>query len=149
MRRGRLYLDDMGAELSRDLCCVGADVDGGLTLARQVAAAWIGPDYHSEPIRLRLDGHLGDVAHLVIGRVRARINRIADRRTAEPERVLDIGRNGLARILLEARHAVGVVELQDRRNAPSKGVGAGFEKAERCGISRKPSVESQLVMVMR
>src|SRR5271155_5553347 len=52
--------------------------------SRQVAAARIGPDHDSETIRLRLGRHLGDVAHLVIGRIRARIDRVAV--AAQPSR---------------------------------------------------------------
>ena len=54
-----------------------------------VAAARIGPDHDGEAVRLGLLGHLADLLHhleLVVG---AGIDREADRRAAEPQRVLD------------------------------------------------------------
>ena len=41
----RLDLDDVGAELTRDLGGVGDDVDGGLAVLGQAAAPRVGPDH--------------------------------------------------------------------------------------------------------
>src|ERR1700751_265299 len=46
----RLDLDDMRAELRGDLSGIGAHVDRGLALARQVATARVGPDHDGQPI---------------------------------------------------------------------------------------------------
>src|ERR1700730_16567764 len=145
----RLDLDDVRAELGGYLRGIGADVDRGLALARQVAAARIGPDHDGQPMSLGLAGHLGDVAHLVMGSVRAGIDRVTDRGAPQPQRVLDVAGDRLRRVFLETRHAVGVVELEDGRDPPGKGVCPGFDKAEPRGIGRKAGLKRKLIMVMR
>src|SRR5439155_21523089 len=115
---GRLELGDMSTELWGELRRIGADIDRRLALARQVAAARIGPDYHREAVRLRLEPHLGDLFELPVSGVRAGIDRKTDCRGAEPQRVLDAGRHRLVGGLLLARQAVGAVGLQDQRNLP-------------------------------
>ena len=52
MRGRRLDLDDMRAELGGDLCGIGADVDRGLALTRQVAAARVGQITTARPYDL-------------------------------------------------------------------------------------------------
>ena len=62
---------------------------------------------------------------------------------------LTLAGDRLVGVFLGARQAVGVVELEDQRDLPGKGAGAGLDKAERRGIGDEPGLDRQLEVVMR
>src|SRR5262249_4675338 len=66
VRRRRLHLDDVRAQLAGDLGRVGDDVDRRLTLLRERRAARVRPHHDGEAFRLRL---AREVADLLVHRV--------------------------------------------------------------------------------
>src|SRR5712671_4998024 len=71
----RLDLDDVRAELGGDLRRIGADVDRGLALLRQAAAARVAPDDDREADRLGRLGQLPQLHVHLVAEAAARIDR--------------------------------------------------------------------------
>src|SRR5262245_13102521 len=144
----RLDLDDVRAELSCDLGRVGADVDRGLALLAQRAAARIAPHDDRETGRLRL---FGDRAQLHVHRVAlvaARIDREADRGATEAQRVVDRTRDRGLRVR-SAVQRVAVVQLQDQRDAARVLARTAFEETERRCIRVAAGGDRELEMIVR
>jgi hypothetical protein len=150
VRRRRLHLDDVRAELARDLRGVRAHVDGGLAVLRDAGAARVRPHDDRKTLPLRLFGEITDLpVHLVAER-RGRVDREADRDAAEPERLVDAAREGRTRIGA-AVERVGVVELQDERDLAGEVGCRGLDEAERrrvrvaAGVDREAEVVARIV----
>src|SRR6185312_8237038 len=79
----RLDLDDVRAELRRDLRRVTADVDRGLAVLGDAGAARVGPDDGWKSNRFGLQDELAESFVHLVARARAGINRVADGRAAE------------------------------------------------------------------
>ena len=142
----RLDLDDVGADQGGDLRRIRGDVDCRLALFRQVAAARIGPHHDHQADRLRLARELANFLDQLVLIFRAGINREADRRTAETQRVLDRGRH---RLVLDHRMAVGIVHLENGRDRAGKTIGARLDHPERRRIGAETGIDRELIMVMR
>src|SRR3546814_12685378 len=109
---------------------VGADVDRRVAVLGQIAAARVGPEHDGEADRASLQGDLAnllDHLELVFG---ARIDREADRGTAEAQRVIDRGGD---RLILGDGVGIRAVRLENQRDGPGKRVGCGLALAAWCG----------------
>src|SRR6185295_4123233 len=85
----RLDLDDVRAELGRDLSAVGDDVDAELAVLGDAGAARIGPNDDDEALALGLERDLAKVLVHAVAGARARVDRVPDADAAEAERVFD------------------------------------------------------------
>src|SRR5437870_170448 len=148
VRRRRLHLDDVGAELAGDLGRVGDHVDRGLALLRDARPARVGPDDHGEALALGLVPELADLAVHLVARRRGGVDGEADRAAAQAERIVDAARDGGARVGA-AGESVGVVELQDERDLARELGGAGLEEAERSRVGVAARRERQLEVIAR
>src|SRR3546814_13583389 len=78
--------------------------------------------------------------------LRPRIDGEADRRTAEPQRIVDAARH---RLIARGRPAIRRIDLEDGRQLPRETVRPRLDHAERRGIGRHPRIERELVVIMR
>src|SRR6185312_16052444 len=100
VRAWQLDLNDIGAELRRDLRCVGHHVERGLALLADSRAARVRPYHHGETMRLRFFSDLLELLiHLAPSR-RAGINRKTDRSASQAERVVNAAGHGRKRVFL-------------------------------------------------
>src|SRR3989475_283549 len=111
----QLHLDDVGAQLGRDLRRIGDDVERRLAFLTDLAAAGIGPDYERQAMPL---GFFPDLAGLLVHVLAVRrpgIDGEPHRHTAEPQRVAHAARDRRRWVLVLMEDIV-VVQLQDQRN---------------------------------
>src|SRR5438445_8660866 len=111
----QLHLDDVGAQLGRDLRCIGDDVERRLAFLADLAAAGIGPDHERQAVPF---GFFPDLAGLFVHALAVRRSGIdgePHRHAAEPQRVAHAARERRDRVLLLIEDIV-VVQLQDQRN---------------------------------
>jgi hypothetical protein len=84
VRGRRLDLDDVGAEQAGAVRGVGDDVERGLAVLRELAAARVRPDHGRQADLARLRDQLADLAVHLVAVAGAGIDGEADRRAAEP-----------------------------------------------------------------
>ena len=142
----RLDLDDVGAGECGHVRGVGHHVERGLALLRERAAARIGPDDHSKPVRLRLRRQLADLLDHLVLMIGGGIDGETDRRTAEPERVADRPRH---RLIHGRAEGVGVVDLEDGRDRAGKAVGTRLDHAERARKRVQTGVDGEPPVIVR
>ena len=142
----RLDLDDVGAEQGGHMGGVGADIHRRLARLVELAAARVGPHDDGEADRLGLLGHRPDLLHHLVLVLGARIDREADRRAADAQRILHRAGDGL---VLVGRQRIGRVELEDGRDGAGEGVGAGLERTQGRRIGVQPGVDRELVVIVR
>src|SRR6185437_580477 len=82
MRRRQLHLDDVRAELSRDLDGIADHIDPGFAFLAQARSAWIGPDDDREPVALCFLGVSAELSIHFKLMCRSRIDREAHRAAA-------------------------------------------------------------------
>jgi len=145
---GRLHLDEVRAELRRDLRGVGHDVDRRLALLRDARAARVGPDHDREAHGLGFLGELADLLVHLVSHARGRVDGEADRGAAEAQRVAHAAGDRRARVV-PAVEGVRVVQLEDGRNAARELRGAGLEEAEGRGVGVAAGVDRELEVVAR
>src|SRR5881628_2085418 len=146
VRRRRLHLDDVRAQLAGDLRRVGDHVDCRLALLGDARAARVGPDDHGEALALGLVGQLADLAVHLVARRRGGIDGEADRAAPEAEGI--VGAAGDRRAWVAAAgEAVGVVELQDERDLARELRRPGLEEAERRRVGVAARRQRQLEVV--
>jgi hypothetical protein len=132
----QLDLDDVRAQQRGDLRGIGGDVDRRLAVLRHALAARVGPDHRGDALGRGLLAHGADLLEHLQRAIRAGIDGEADRRAAQPERVVDAGGDGLV-LAGAARHQrIGAVGLEDGGDLPGEGVGAGLDHAQGCGDRR-------------
>src|SRR6185437_544579 len=79
MRRRQLHLDDVRAELRRDLDGIADNVDSRFAFLAQARSTRIGPDDDREPVALRLLGVSAELSVHFELVCRSRVDREADR----------------------------------------------------------------------
>jgi hypothetical protein len=130
VRRRRLDLHDVRAELASDVRGVRADIERGLAVLRELAAARVRPDHGGQAHVARLGDQVTDLLVHVVAEAGARINREADRGAAEAQRIFHAA--GHRRVRLRgAAERVAVVDLEDHRQASGVLVRDAFDEAER------------------
>ena len=145
----RLHLDEVRAELRGDLRRVGARRRSrSRPPSRCRSRAGRTRPRPPRPTRLRLLGELADLPVHLVARGRAGVDREADRRAAEAQRVADAARDRRARVGA-AEERVGVVELEDQRDVAGELGGARLEEAERRRVGVAAGVDRELEVVAR
>src|SRR2546428_328648 len=148
VRRRRLHLDDVRAQLAGNLRRVGDHVDRRLAFLGDARASRVGPDDHGEALALGLVGQLADLAVHLVARRRGGIDGEADRAATEAEGI--VGAAGDRRAWVAAAgEAVGVVELQDERDLARELRRPGLQEAGRRRVGIAARRERQLEVVGR
>ena len=147
-RGGRLDLDDIGAELRRDLRRVCDHVERGLALLADAGAARVRPDDERQAVGL---GFFANRARLLVHRLflrRAWVDRQTNRGGAEPQSILDAGGHRWRGIFFVVENVV-VINFQDERNLASILGDSRFEESERRRERVASRVDGELKVIAR
>src|SRR5712691_8177718 len=142
----QLHLDDVGAQLSRDLGRIGDDVERRLAFLADLAAAGIGPDHERQAMPF---GFFPDLAGLLVHALAVRrpgIDGEPHRHAAEPQRVAHAARDRRRWVLVLMEDIV-VVQLQDQRNLARELRRTRLQEPERCGMGVAGGLDRQLEVV--
>src|SRR5256712_6766574 len=142
----QLHLDDVGAQLGRDLRRIGDDVERRLAFLADLAAAGIGPDNERQAMPF---GFFPDLAGLLVHALPVRRSGIDGepyRHAAEPQRVPHAARDRRRRVLLLVEDIV-VVQLQDQRNLARELRRARLQEPERRSVGVAAGLDRQLEVV--
>src|SRR5438876_562228 len=142
----QLHLDDVGAQLGRDLRCIGDDVERRLPFLADLAAAGIRPDHERQAVPF---GFFPDLAGLLVHALAVRrpgIDGEPHRHAAEPQRVAHAARDRRRWVLVLMEDIV-VVQLQDQRNLARELRRTRLQEPERRSVGVAAGLDRQLEVV--
>src|SRR3546814_12367644 len=121
--------------LFRSVRGIGADIEREFAVLAQLAAARIRPDHRGDADRLGLRRKLADFLGQFEEMLRPRIDGEADRRTAEPQRIVEAARH---RLNAGGRPALRRLDLEVGRPLPRQPVRHRLDQAAPPRTGRTP-----------